>query len=232
MTSHDPQAAQWFEYVDRVVRSDDPPPFDDQWRRYAELSARRPADLGPLPAWRPDTDTLTRANLTAFMEAVGAATYADLHRWSVTDRMGFWQRAIERVRIPLETPAAAIMGRPDDVRHPAFLDGARLDIIAACFQAESSDIAVVAGREGDPDIQRVTFGELETLVNRIAGAVRALDLAPDQGVALYMPMTVECVASYLGVIRAGRHVVSIADSFAAEEVAGACAWVTPARSSR
>jgi acetyl-CoA synthetase len=38
-------------------------------------------------------------------------------------------------------------------------------------------------------------------------------------VALYMPMTVDCIAAYLGIVRAGGAVVSIADSFAPAEVA-------------
>ncbi len=43
-------------------------------------------------------------------------------------------------------------------------------------------------------------------------------MAPGDPVALYMPMTVECIAAYLGAVRAGCPVVSIADSFSAEEL--------------
>jgi non-ribosomal peptide synthetase component F len=110
-------------------------------------------------------------------------------------------------------------GRPEDPRHPEFLANSRLEITRSCFRADPDATAILAGREGGSEIRRVTFAELEHLVDRIAGAVNTLGLADDEGVALYMPMTVECVAAYLGVIRAGHHVVSIADSFAAEEVA-------------
>ena len=36
--------------------------------------------------------------------------------------------------------------------------------------------------------------------------------------AATMPMTPECVVAYLGIVRAGRRVVSIADSFSPEEL--------------
>src|SRR5581483_11659064 len=68
-------------------------------------------------------------------------------------------------------------------------------------------------------LRHVTYGELERMTNRVAHGFRALGLAAGDAVALYLPMTVECVAAYLGVIRAGGVVVSIADSFAPPEVA-------------
>ena len=42
--------------------------------------------------------------------------------------------------------------------------------------------------------------------------------APKAAIGLYMPMTLECVVAYLGIVRAGRRVVSIADSFSPEEL--------------
>ena len=47
----------------------------------------------------------------------------------------------------------------------------------------------------------------------------AAGFRPGDAVAIYMPMTVESVAVYLGIIRAGCVAVSIADSLAAEEIA-------------
>jgi acetyl-CoA synthetase len=41
---------------------------------------------------------------------------------------------------------------------------------------------------------------------------------PASRIALYMPMNIECVAAYLGIVRAGCAVISIADSFAPQEV--------------
>ena len=42
---------------------------------------------------------------------------------------------------------------------------------------------------------------------------------PGEAVAIYMPMTVEAVAIYLGIVKAGAVAVSIADSFAPQEIA-------------
>jgi len=77
---------------------------------------------------------------------------------------------------------------------------------------------IVAGREGSDVLERISLGELERLANRVANGLRECGFESGDGIALYMPMTPECVAAYLGVVKAGCCVISIADSFAAGEV--------------
>ena len=49
-----------------------------------------------VPLWTPTKERITAAPMTAFMAAASATTggafssYADLHRWSIDDREGFW----------------------------------------------------------------------------------------------------------------------------------------------
>ena len=48
------------------------------------------------PLWTPDAERIGKAPLTAFLRLAGKAAgrsfagYADLHRWSIEDRAGFW----------------------------------------------------------------------------------------------------------------------------------------------
>jgi acetyl-CoA synthetase len=68
--------------------------------------------------------------------------------------------------------------------------------------------------------------------NRFARALDQLGRPRGASVAIAMPMTIEAVAAYLGIIKAGFAVASIADSFAPDEIAtrlriaGASAAVT------
>ena len=76
----------------------------------------------------------------------------------------------------------------------------------------------LSGREGSRELTVTTLGELDGMARRFACGLARLGLGEGDGVALYMPMTVECVAAYLGTVRAGFRVVSIADSFAPPQV--------------
>ena len=213
----DPQRATWQEMVARM-QGDLQPPFDEQWRLFSRLAEGRPAALGPLPAWWPTPDRVAGSNIGWLMAEVGAPSYHELHRWSVERRAELWERLIRRLGIAFARPPDAILDPGRGPEDPCWLPGARLNIVDSCFRASGCTIALAIGREGSAAVETVTYGELEALVNRVANGLVEHGLAPGRGIALYMPMTLECVAAYLGAIRAGSFVVSIADSFAPDEL--------------
>lgn len=184
--------------------------FDRQfaeWQRF--VAARTGGDLPPLAAYVPTQSIIAHANVTK----LGFPSYAALHKWSAEHRDAFWDRVVRELAVPFRT-------RPTGVRDgKTWLPGARLNIVDACFQAPGARTAILLAREGEKEHTRVSYAQLETLVNRVARGYEKLGLQPGDGVSIYMPMTVECVAAYLGIIRAGGVVVSIADSFAPPEVA-------------
>ena len=230
MTTNDVQAEEWRRLV-AEVRAGADIPFEEQWRRYEALASARPADLGPLPAWRPSPEETAGTNLAAFMARAGVADYAALHRWSVSHRAEFWGAVLERLAIPFVTPPERVLDDAGGPLAPRWLPGAAFNVTDACRGASDCTIAVALGRDGTDEVTTVSHGELNALVDRVAHGFTAR-FAAGTPVALYMPMNLECVAAYLGIVRAGGVVVSIADSFSPDElarrlaIAGAAAVVT------
>jgi len=228
---------RWQDYVADVRRHPETP-FDEQWVRFNEIFAGRDDSLPPPPVWVPDDERITRSNLSALMEELGIDTYRDLHRWSTEHREEFWRRAVERLWIVFAQQPNAILDLSGGPAQPSWFRGSRLNIVDSCFQPSDCTIAIAVGREDADTIETVTYGELETLVNRVANGLVEHGFTAGDAIALYMPMNVECVAAYLGVVRAGCAVVSIADSFAPPEVrrrleiAGAAAIITVERFAR
>jgi len=214
---NDPQAILWQEYVDQV-RNDSGIPFEAQWERFQEIFADRDPALGPPPVWSPSSEVIAESNIGRLMSELGIGDYHVLHSWSVTHRAEFWRRTLERLGIVFTSEPDEILDLSRGPTHPAWLPGAELNIVDSCFQPSDCTIAVALGREGSDELETVTYGELEALVNRIANGLVEHDFSPGDAVALYMPMNLECVAAYLGIIRAGCVVVSIADSFAPPEI--------------
>lgn len=194
-------------------------PYDLHWQTYERVFRGRPATVPPPRVWRPAVERVRTSNLAALMREVGAADYAALHAWSVQNRAAFWEATIRQLGIPFVTPPAAILDESSSVEEVRWLPGARLNASDACFRAPAEKTAIIAGGEGDVGLRRMTYGELEELAGRFARGLMNHGLEPGDAVALYMPMTVECVAAYLGIVRAGMTVVSIPDSFAPPEVA-------------
>ncbi|MEE4271818.1 MAG: AMP-binding protein [Thermoanaerobaculales bacterium] len=214
----DQQAREWTAFVEHV-RKDPSIGFEAQWARFLELSEARESSLGPLPTWVPDAERIEGSSVGRLMADLGFDGFDELHRWTVDHRADFWRRVVDELGIVFERSPETTLDPTNGPLDPRWLAGARLNIADSCFLADSCATAIVQGRQGSDENIFITYGELNQLVNRVAGGLRDFGFGPGSRVALYMPMTVECVAAYLGIVRAGGVVVSIADSFAPREVA-------------
>ncbi|MEM9265570.1 MAG: AMP-binding protein [Cyanobacteria bacterium P01_F01_bin.13] len=171
-----------------------------------------------LSAWHPTPAHIQRANITALQQQRGLNTYAELHQWSVEHRDQFWQCMIQRLGIRFRQPYTRVLDLSDGVEQPHWLMDARFNIVESCFLAPQTDTAIIFQRPGGP-LQRWAYGELEQLTNRVANGLVAAGYSVGDAISIIMPMTVEAVAIYLGIIKMGGVVVSIADSFAPVEMA-------------
>jgi acetyl-CoA synthetase len=221
----------WRRFVE-TVRAGDRPPFARHWEIFLSArGAQSPVDT-PAIAWWPDAATRDRSNLGTLMRELGIADIRVLHRWSVEQPDAFWTTTLKRLGTVFATPPERILDLAEGVENPRWLPGARLDITRSCFTAAPSKTAILFEREESGAVEALTYGQLEALVDRFAGGLRERGFAPGDAVALYMPMTPECVTAYLGTVRAGCRVVSVADSFSPAElarrmeIAGARAVVT------
>jgi len=213
----DDQTAEWLAFVDRV-RTAPSISFDEQWAQFLDLTNARDPSLGPLPTWVPSGERIEASNLGRLMAERGFNTYDEFHRWSVEHGDDFWEAVIDRLGIVFEHPLDRILDLRDGPTDPHWLPGARLNIADSCFKPEDCVLAIVQGREETQSDTYITYGELEALANRVANGLRDHGFESGARIALYMPMNIECVAAYLGIVRAGCAVVSIADSFAPQEV--------------
>ncbi len=170
------------------------------------------------PVWVPSIEQIQATNIAALMQDLKIHTYADLHSWSIRDRAAFWDVMIQRLGIRFQEPYTQIVDLSQGVEFPQWLVNARLNIVESCFQVGEDKTAIVFQSEGG-SLHTWTYKQLQSLTNRVANSLVELGFQPGDAIAIAMPMTAESVAIYLGIIKAGCVVVSIADSFAAVEIA-------------
>ena len=170
------------------------------------------------PDWTPTPEFITTTNIAWLMQRTGCETYAALHAWSVQHREEYWALAIERLGIHFINPCERVMDLSQGVEQPSWLAGARMNIVDSCFAAPPDAPAILWQPEGGA-LSTVTYGELKALTGRVAANIRRLGYQPGDAMAILMPMTVESVAIYLGIIAAGCVVVGVADSFRPREIA-------------
>jgi len=206
-------------------------PFPVHLALYHRVFAAWDESVSPRPAWTPTGDEAARTHIAALCRQRGLASYDDLYRWSIDDRPGFWGAVIARLGTRFRTPPEAIADLSGGPDAPRWLPGARMNAADSCFLAPRDSVAVVFQREGGA-VERVTVDALDRASSRVANSLERAGIARGDAVAIAMPMTLEAVVSYLGILKAGCVVVSIADSFAPHEIetrlriAGARAVVT------
>ncbi len=172
----------------------------------------------PDPIWDPTPEFIATTNLAWLMDRAGAESYAAVHDWSVRNRGEYWETAIERLCIRFQRPCDQILDLSDGVENPRWLAGARLNIVESCFTAPPDSPAILHQAEGGV-LQSMTVRELKTLVDRVSVSLTRRGFQPGDAVAIFLPMTGEAVAIYLGILQAGCVAVGIADSFRPPEIA-------------
>jgi acetyl-CoA synthetase len=212
------QDERWRAYVEEL-REGAARTFEHQLAFFEQLYADRPAADGPPLVWSPSPAEVADSNLGRFQSDRGLPDFATLRAECARERPRFWGEVLERLGIVFTRPPDRILDPDSDVRDPRWLPGAELNIVDSCFTGPPESPAVIVGREGTDRLDTVTRAQLEAMVNRVAAGVAAHGFRPGDPIALYLPMTLECVAAYLGIIRAGCVVVSVADSFSPAELA-------------
>ena len=208
---------RWRRFVERV-QGGEKLPFSEHWLEFETAYCDWPTDDGPPPAWWPSPATQERSNLASFAAELGLDDYGALHRYTIDHRGEFWERVVARLGILFEKSSDTVLDLSDGVEHARWFAGATLEITRSCFQAPGDTSAILYGREEDGTLERLSYQQLEERVNQFAHGLAENGLVPGDSVALYMPMTPECVVAYLGTVRSGCRVVSVADSFSPEEL--------------
>ncbi|MFT6836412.1 MAG: acetyl-CoA synthetase, partial [Francisellaceae bacterium] len=165
----------------------------------------------------PSEVDIKKSFLGAWMEKLNITNIPDFHKWSRSNKESFWKTAIDALNIPFAQIPSEIVDLSNGACHPKWLPNAEYNVVDACLSAGPNKIAIVfADENGKTDSW--TYRKLTKVTNQVANSLQDIGIKIGDRVAIDMMMTAESVAIYLGVIKAGAEVVSIADSFAVNEI--------------
>ncbi|MCA9134583.1 MAG: AMP-binding protein, partial [Planctomycetales bacterium] len=172
----------------------------------------------PCPAWFPQPNESSATHVAQWLADLGLANYEELHAWSVSHQEEFAAKLTAALSIRFHRPAGRCCDTSAGIENVRWFPQATMNIVESCFQADDDALAVIAGDQ-DNQLEYLTYAQLKALTARVANGLVELGLQPGDRVAISMPMTADAVAAFLGIIAAGCAVVTIADSFSANEMA-------------
>ncbi|MFH1302822.1 MAG: AMP-binding protein, partial [Planctomycetota bacterium] len=208
-------AAVWQHLITQVLTPE--LPFSIHRLLYQRVFQQRIEQGLPVPAWFPGEQELSHSHLAEWLRDLNLNDMDQLQDWSVQNREVFTQKLIDSLGIQFRQQPQQVMNLSAGVEQVEWLNGAQLNIVESCFRNKSEQTAIVF-QTGTSELQQLSYQALKVLTARVANGLQEAGIQPGERVAVMMPMTVESVALFLGIIAAGCVVVTIADSFSAEEM--------------
>ena len=155
------------------------------------------------PLWAPSDEAVSASELTRFARAVSASSgldltvsYDDLHRWSTADPGAFWQSFWEFTGIVASQTAERAVDNLEQFPGATWFPDARLNFAENLLAEHSDKVALVSLLETGAR-RSVTYAELNEQTAAIATRLRALNLAPGERVAAWLPNIPETVVAML-----------------------------------
>ncbi|MBL90235.1 MAG: AMP-dependent synthetase [Myxococcales bacterium] len=170
--------------------------------------------LGPRPAWIPSEAEKARTNLAKLLPGDDLKS---LHHHSIHAPEIYWPNILSALRINFHKPPKKMVRLVDDVEKASWFPDSKLNIATSCFdRRRSGDVVLIWQKEGG-SLHRMKRQELQARVRQIAVALREAGFEPGDAVGLQMPMTMDAICIYLGIVWAGCVVVSIDESLSGKE---------------
>ena len=173
--------------------------------------------------WEPSPEVLERSRLKQFMNRHGIETFEELLKRADDDIEWFWDAAIKDIDIAFYKPYDAVVDTSQGAPWARWWVGGRMNIVHSCLdrrrEGEMRDKLAIVW-EGEPgDVRRLTYGELDGQVSRLASAFRRLGLAQGDRIGIFMPMCPEVAVAVLAAAKIGAVIIPLFSGYGPEAIA-------------
>lgn len=204
------------------------PSRNTQWKLFLTEHAHAPFDVilqgftrifseKDIPViWTADQYPIA-SNVSCWMKELNVG-YPEFYTWSIENKAAFWEYIIQAIPLKMETPYSSVLTEAANPDETIWLKDARFNIVESCFQAHPNQTAISYQSEQSKEIISICYGDLQQKVMRYATAMKELGFTVEDRIILYIPFSIEAIASYLALIYIGAEPVLVADSFSAAEL--------------
>ncbi len=172
--------------------------------------------------WTAPTELVSESATGRFMAEHAIDSYSELVARSIAEPDWFWDAVVQFLDIPFQEPYDAVRDSSDGPQFTTWFTGGNINLSEACVdrwaRGRPDQMAVVAEHE-DGSVDRLTFAQLKSTVERHAGALRNVGVTKGDRVAVYLPMGADAIVAMLAIARIGAVFVPVFSGFGAEAIA-------------
>ena len=158
--------------------------------------------------WQPDPKRIAKTRMEAFRRFINQrhhldiADYADLHQWSIDQRVDFWQAIVDFFDIRFHDQPDAVLIEGEHMPSAQWFPGATLNFAEHLLRRRDDAVAVVAiGENGQRE--QLTWAELAEHVAGFQNSLIAAGVGLGDRVAACMPNTWQTLVTMLATTSLG-----------------------------
>ncbi len=173
--------------------------------------------------WEPSPEVIARSRLQGFLDRHRVASYQRLVERAAEDPVWFWDAAIHDLGVAFYRGFDRVLDVSDGIEWARWWVGGRMNIVQSCLdrhrdQAFHDKTALIW--EGEPgEVRKLTYGELDVEVCRLAGALQKLGVEPGDRVGIFLPMVPEVAVAALACAKLGAVIIPLFSGFGPQAVA-------------
>jgi len=172
--------------------------------------------------WRPSSEVVRGATLTAFMEALGVPDYETLQRRADAEPGWFNDELLKFIDYRFVEPYSAVLDDSDGPEHVRWCIGGTTNVaINACdkWLGTPTETKPAISWEGEDGSLAVwSYGDLHRETAKLAGALLELGIGQGDVVAMYLPNIPHAAAALLAVAKIGGIVMPLFSGFGADAI--------------
>lgn len=169
--------------------------------------------------WRPTSENIEQANLTAFMRLHALKDFDELILKSTHDVTWFTDSVLKYLDIQFYEPYSKVVDLSAGIQFAKWCVDGRMNIVHNCvdkYQELEIRNQLAVSWEGEEGVTKsLTFKELYKEVNKTANALRSLGLGKGDAIGIFMPMTPEIVIALLAIAKIGGIILPLFSGYGA-----------------
>jgi acetyl-CoA synthetase len=171
--------------------------------------------------YEPKANWIDDCALSRFLKKTGHASFASLLKKSQDDPEWFWEEALRDIGLSFERPYSKLLA--EGLPFPRWAVDARISIVENCIdrhlEKHASKPALIFESDTPGQSTIWTYEDLTRESSYVADLLRQHGANVGDRAALLMPMSLEMVAAFFGILRAGLTVIPIFSGYGADAIA-------------
>jgi acetyl-CoA synthetase len=172
--------------------------------------------------WHPTPELIAQSNLQRFVKKHGLGSYDELMRKSTTDIAWFWGTVLRDLDIQFYKPYSRVVDLREGKPWARWCVDGEMNVIHNMLDkytgTPTDEKIAIKSETEDGTTRTLSYKELREEVNKMAGALRSLELGKGDAIGVFMPMVPEIVIAMLAIIKIGGIFLPLFSGFGASAI--------------